>query len=81
MVGFREGVLRRSIASTTGQKDGEEIGQLRKVWNVLVEKELRVHVDLEEWFDDQGLGVGVGVGSEGNAPIRLPVDEDSMDES
>lgn len=26
--------------------------ELRKVWNVLVEKELRIHVDLEQWFEE-----------------------------
>ncbi|KAI5305786.1 snoRNA-binding rRNA-processing protein utp10 [Ascosphaera pollenicola] len=54
LLAFREDDLRRGIASTrqNGDAEGGGRGQLRKVWNVLVEKELRVHVDLEEWFED-----------------------------
>ncbi|PGG96382.1 hypothetical protein AJ80_09837 [Polytolypa hystricis UAMH7299] len=70
MLAFRERGLRKRM--------GQE--ELRKVWNVLVEKELRVHVDLEEWFEDEEGRMEVeGEGKRG-LPFSLPEDKSSGDE-
>ncbi|KAF3490613.1 uncharacterized protein GIQ15_00130 [Arthroderma uncinatum] len=52
--------------------------ELRKVFNVLVEKELRVHVDLEEWLEDNEAEVmpaDDGLGQ--RPPITMPDDKSS----
>jgi hypothetical protein len=48
--------------------------ELRKVWNVLVEKELRIHVDLEERFEDNEDQ------ERQLAPIDMPYDKSSDEE-
>ncbi|PGH04703.1 hypothetical protein GX51_03370 [Blastomyces parvus] len=53
--------------------------ELRKVWNVLVEKELRIHVDLEEWFEDRGEG-RAGMGDTRDLPLHMPEDASSGDD-
>ncbi|ODH45339.1 hypothetical protein ACO22_00063 [Paracoccidioides brasiliensis] len=70
LLAFRERGLR--------EKMGQD--ELRKVWNVLVEKELRVHVDLEEWFEENGEkgGRGARVGEARDLPFDMP--EDVSDE-
>lgn len=50
--------------------------ELRRVYNVLVEKELRIHVDIEGMLDEiavseQERGVVLGV------PFNMPVDDES----
>ncbi|KAI5287901.1 hypothetical protein KEM52_001391, partial [Ascosphaera acerosa] len=97
LLAFREEGVRCAVAGTAwGDRlhpapgrgtDGadearrESAGLLRKVWNVLVEKELRVHVDLEEWFEEHEDGEDGADGDDASAgPIRLPHDEDSVDE-
>ncbi|OAX85331.1 hypothetical protein ACJ72_00296 [Emergomyces africanus] len=49
--------------------------ELRKVWNVLVEKELRVHVDLEEWFAEKGAAKEIA--DTVCLPIQMPDDASS----
>ena len=78
---FREPVLRGAFGLNG---DAEE--ELRKVWNVLVEKELRIHIDLEEWFeartDAQGIDSTNRLGDENfgrRLPIVLPEDEINAD--
>ncbi|KAK2802260.1 hypothetical protein FQN50_007441 [Emmonsiellopsis sp. PD_5] len=70
LLAFREQGLREAMG-------GEE---LRKVWNVLVEKELRVHVDLEERFEERGEEGGERKKG-GGLPFEMPVDESSEDEA
>ncbi|PGH31298.1 hypothetical protein GX50_05943 [[Emmonsia] crescens] len=65
LLAFRE----RGLRELMGQDE------LRKVWNVLVEKELRVHVDLEEWFEERG-----EVGDAGDLPIQIPEDVSGGDD-
>ncbi|EEQ30351.1 hypothetical protein McanMca71_002158 [Microsporum canis] len=60
-------------------KESMGFDELRKVFNVLVEKELRVHVDLEEWFEENEEAV---VGPDDSAmgqkpPINMPDDRSS----
>lgn len=69
MLAFRE----RGLRELMGQDE------LRKVWNVLVEKELRIHVDLEEWFNDWGKGRGE-LDFTRDLPIHMPEDLSSSDE-
>ncbi|OJD16591.1 hypothetical protein AJ78_03231 [Emergomyces pasteurianus Ep9510] len=47
--------------------------ELRKVWNVLVEKELRVHVDLEAWFAEKGVTMEIA----NTDPLHMPDDVSS----
>lgn len=69
MLAFRE----RGLRELMGQDE------LRKVWNVLVEKELRIHVDLEEWFNDRGKERGE-LDFTRDLPIHMPEDLSSSDE-
>ncbi|KAG5303422.1 DUF1740 domain-containing protein [Histoplasma capsulatum G186AR] len=69
LLAFRE----RGLRELMGQDE------LRKVWNVLVEKELRIHVDLEEWFNDWGKGRGE-LDFTRDLPIHMPEDLSSSDE-
>lgn len=53
--------------------------ELRRVYNVLVEKELRIHVDIEGMLDEiavSGRERGVALGM----PFHMPVDDESGDE-
>lgn len=52
--------------------------ELRKVFNVFVEKELRVHVDLEEWLEEnEALIRPHESGVEPKPPITMPDDRSS----
>lgn len=56
-------------------EEGMGFEELRRVYNVLVEKELRVHVDIEGLLDE------IVVRQQDNGlPINIPVDEESGDE-
>ncbi|KAI2035325.1 hypothetical protein LOZ45_000310 [Ophidiomyces ophidiicola] len=59
-----------------GLREEMGFGELRKVWNVLVEKGLRVHVDLEDVLDE----MDDERREAGRAPIVLPDDRSSNDE-
>ncbi|EGE85644.1 hypothetical protein BDDG_08589 [Blastomyces dermatitidis ATCC 18188] len=69
MLAFRERGLREVMGPD----------ELRKVWNVLVEKELRIHVDLEGWFEDRGQ-VGAGTTDTRGLPLHMPGDASSGDD-
>ena len=68
LLAFKEDGLRKNM----------QVHELRKIWNVLVEKEMRIHVDLEEWFEEHGEQPGGSEGS-GEAERRLPDDGSSVD--
>ncbi|KAL1960058.1 hypothetical protein VTO42DRAFT_230 [Malbranchea cinnamomea] len=66
-----------------GLRDQMGFDELRKVWNVLVEKELRIHVDLEPWFeehDHEFETAGDGKRGENQYPVRMPNDPASDEE-
>lgn len=67
-------------ASVSGKVQGKEEGmgfeELRRVYNVLVEKELRVHLDVEGVLDEV-VAKREGVG---NLPIDIPEDAESDEE-
>jgi hypothetical protein len=56
--------------------EGMNFHELRHVYNVLVEKELRIHIDIERELDELAVGVEEGKG----APISMPEDAESGDE-
>ena len=64
--------------SEAALRDEMDTDELRRVWNVLVEKELRIHIDLEEWFEDNE----VRSENEGGTkpPIIMPDDKSSDEE-
>lgn len=66
-------------ADTSGKVKVKEEGmgfeELRRVYNVLVEKELRVHVDIEGILDEV-----VVKREDGNLPIDMPEDAESDEE-
>ena len=64
-----------------GLRDNMDMNELRKIWNVLAEKELRIHVDLEEWFEkheDAFIKSEDWTGTQ--RPVRMPDDQSSDDE-
>lgn len=66
-------------SASSPQNEGMGFDELRRVYNVLVEKELRIHVDIEDLLDEmamkiQGRAVTLGV------PITMPEDAESEDE-
>ena len=70
--------LYKDDATTRGK--GMEFEELRRVYNVLVEKELRVHVDIEEILEEI---VAKNMRTTTNSlgiPIQLPEDDDSAEE-
>jgi hypothetical protein len=73
LLAFREPGLRQMM----------DMQEMRKVWNVLAEKELRIHLDLEEWFEVHSGEAGIG-GWEGEKlamlPVMLPGDGESSDD-
>lgn len=65
-----------------GLRGNMDMQELKKVWNVLVEKELRIHVDLEEWFEEHEHELSrPDMGRSGSQhPIRMPEDQSSDEE-
>ena len=65
-----------------GLRDNIDMNELRKVWNVLAEKELRIHVDLEDWFEEHE-DEFIKTNREGTATqhaVRMLVDQSSDEE-
>ncbi|KAF9886856.1 hypothetical protein FE257_010979 [Aspergillus nanangensis] len=58
--------------------DGMGFDELRRVYNVLVEKELRIHIDIEDQLDD--MMDQMHRSSALGLPFVMPVDADSEDE-
>lgn len=73
--------LRADLYKDDATKRGQGMGfeELRRVYNVLVEKELRVHVDIEEMLEVVAKNMRTTTNSSG-IPIRMPEDEGSQDE-
>lgn len=62
-----------------GLRDTMSHDELHKVWNVLVEKELRIRVDLESWLEEQGLEANREE-RKGELPVIIPEDPGSGDD-
>ncbi|RHZ54116.1 hypothetical protein CDV55_101701 [Aspergillus turcosus] len=76
---LRADVVRDRYKDSPRKGEGMGFDELRRVYNVLVEKELRIHVDIEEELDRlaarrlEGAAMSLG-------PIQLPDDAESEDE-
>ncbi|KAL3458616.1 NRDE-2, necessary for RNA interference-domain-containing protein [Aspergillus heterothallicus] len=78
---LRDDVVRAQTANGGAESlpqkgEGMDFHELRHVYNVLVEKELRIHIDIERELDELA---GSMEGIKG-APISMPEDADSGDE-
>ncbi|KAB8229802.1 uncharacterized protein BDW43DRAFT_314658 [Aspergillus alliaceus] len=76
---LRADIVRERYPSTSRKGDGMSFFELRSVYNVLVEKELRIHVDIEDELNElmaqmQRQTAALGI------PIVMPEDIDSEDE-
>ncbi|EAW06963.1 uncharacterized protein ACLA_086620 [Aspergillus clavatus NRRL 1] len=67
-----------SGTASTKSAEGMDFDELRRVYNVLVEKELRIHVDIEEEIDEVARRLDYAVAS--GLPIDMPEDAESGDE-
>jgi hypothetical protein len=78
---LRADVVRERYKDSVRKGEGMGFDELRRVYNVLVEKELRIHVDIEEELDRiaarrlEGAGAAMSLG-----PIQMPDDAESEDE-
>ncbi|KAL2869815.1 uncharacterized protein BJX67DRAFT_322301 [Aspergillus lucknowensis] len=76
---LREDAVRAQNGDIPLKGEGMNFHELRNVYNVLVEKELRIHIDIERELDDlaarmEERSVALGV------PISMPDDAESGDE-
>lgn len=79
---LRADVVRQRLGDEKAVEVGMGFSELRGVYNVLVEKELRIHVDIEGLLDEimmdgeaqrlQGSSIGI--------PFTMPDDAESGDE-
>ncbi|KAE8379953.1 NRDE-2, necessary for RNA interference-domain-containing protein [Aspergillus bertholletiae] len=72
-------IVREKYPSTSRKGDGMNFFELRNVYNVLIEKELRVHVDIEDELDELVAEMQQKTATSG-LPIAMPEDADSEDE-
>lgn len=74
--------LRADLHKGDAAKKGAGMGfeELRRVYNVLVEKELRVHVDIEEMLEEIVANNMRTTTNSLGIPIQMPEDEDSQEE-
>ncbi|KAL4998399.1 NRDE-2, necessary for RNA interference-domain-containing protein [Aspergillus recurvatus] len=74
--------LREDIVAGKGENGkGMNFHELRHVYNVLVEKELRIHVDIERELDEMAMKMEGERGAEFGMPISMPDDGGSGDEN
>ncbi|KAL4932042.1 uncharacterized protein BDV17DRAFT_254797 [Aspergillus undulatus] len=81
---LREDVVRDFVGDSTSvvKGSGMNFHELRHVYNVLVEKELRIHVDIERELDEMAgkMAVVSDAGGVGAMPFVLPDDGDGVGE-
>ncbi|THC97182.1 hypothetical protein EYZ11_003347 [Aspergillus tanneri] len=75
---LRTDSIQERYSGSSWNGEGMGFDELRRVYNVLVEKELRVHVDIENQLDElvtkmQGRSVALGI------PFSMPEDVESYD--
>ncbi|CBF81878.1 hypothetical protein AN5456.2 [Aspergillus nidulans FGSC A4] len=74
--------LREDTATREGESGkGMSFHELRHVYNVLVEKELRIHIDIERELDEMAVKMEKERGAEFGMPISMPDDAASGDEN
>lgn len=74
--------LCEDIAARKGESGkGMSFHELRHVYNVLVEKELRIHIDIERELDEMAVKMEKERGVEFGMPISMPDDAASGDEN
>ncbi|KAE8349608.1 NRDE-2, necessary for RNA interference-domain-containing protein [Aspergillus coremiiformis] len=76
---LRADIVRERYPSASRKGDGMSFLELRSVYNVLVEKELRIHVDIEDELDELVAEMQQKTAALG-MPITMPEDADSEDE-
>ncbi|OGM50073.1 hypothetical protein ABOM_001375 [Aspergillus bombycis] len=76
---LRADIVRELHPSASRKGDGMNFFELRSVYNVLIEKELRVHVDIEDEVDELVAEMQQKTAALG-LPIAMPEDADSEDE-
>ncbi|KAF7590421.1 hypothetical protein BBP40_002877 [Aspergillus hancockii] len=76
---LRTDVVREQHPAITRKGDGMGFFELRSVYNVLVEKELRIHVDIEEELEELVVEMQQKTATLG-VPITMPEDADSEGE-
>lgn len=82
---LRADIVRQRLGAENNENTSTEFGmgfdELRGVYNVLVEKELRIHVDIERLLDDMVVDDGLQR-QQGNSRILfdMPDDAESGDE-
>ena len=76
---LRADIVGEQHPSASRKGDGLNFLELRSVYNVLVEKELRIHVDIEEELDELVAEMQQKTAALG-LPIAMPEDVDSEDE-
>lgn len=73
---LRADVVESRHPASSRRGDGMGFDELRRVYNVLVEKELRIHVDIEDQLDELAEKMQRSAG----LPFSMPDDADSGDE-
>ncbi|KAL5044711.1 hypothetical protein BDW71DRAFT_97374 [Aspergillus fruticulosus] len=68
------------VAGKGGNGKGMNFHELRHVYNVLIEKELRIHIDIERELDEMAVKMERERGAEFGMPISMPADGGSEDE-
>ncbi|EHA18387.1 hypothetical protein ASPNIDRAFT_177749 [Aspergillus niger ATCC 1015] len=78
---LRADVIREQYPQDSRKGDGMGFDELRHVYNVLVEKGLRIHLDIENELDEIAVEMErKRISSNSGLPIAMPEDKDSEDE-
>ncbi|PYH35127.1 uncharacterized protein BO87DRAFT_357317 [Aspergillus neoniger CBS 115656] len=78
---LRADVVREQYPQESRKGDGMGFDELRHVYNVLVEKGLRIHLDIENELDEIAVEMErKRISSGSGLPITMPEDKDSEDE-
>ncbi|QRD82342.1 NRDE-2, necessary for RNA interference-domain-containing protein [Aspergillus flavus] len=76
---LRADIIQERYPGASRKGDGMNFLELRSVYNVLIEKELRIHVDIEDELDELVAEMQQKTAALG-LPIAMPEDADSEDE-
>lgn len=79
---LRADLVKQRLGDEKTAEVGMGFAELRGVYNVLVEKELRIHVDIEGLLDDIAMDGEAQIlqGSTTGIPFTMPDDAESGDE-